>query len=443
MSLSRTEPRPAAKAGARPLSGPARPEAALPRVTIAVFLSLAAIATLLGLVLVALRQPWFMWGAALFAVLMAVGNAYGVSRRRATSDVIRTEARLRRLLTPPRRFRPTREGWWFMAITVFVGIAAMNTGNNLLYLLLGMLLSLILASGVLSESSLRGVSVTRHPPHAPQAGAPALVGITIHNTKRRQPSFSIEVEDLVHGQVLDKRCWFLKVPPGRVQRTAYRHHFPRRGLYRFSGLRLSTRFPFALFRKSRDLAEPAEVVVLPRLHPIDRPPLPLRGFAGDDPQGHLSRSGEFWGLRELRDGDDQRDVHWPQTAKRGRLMVREHEREEARRVTLFLDNALPGGAACRDEQQLAGLERAVSLCASIAAWYVERGFAARLIARGEASPWTVGKGPLERLLRQLALLPTVEGSVPFAGSPEPGVESLCVVHGASSAPAGLGRVLAA
>src|SRR5439155_22755331 len=125
------------------------------------------------------------------------------------------------------------------------------TGNNLLYLLLGMMLSLILASGILSETSLRGLSAARFPPVRLQAGRPFLMGIALTNGKRRLPSFSVEVEDLVGDTPLDKKCYFLKVPAGRQQKTSYRHAFPHRSRYLLTGLRLSTRFPFALFRKSR------------------------------------------------------------------------------------------------------------------------------------------------------------------------------------------------
>ena len=78
----------------------------------------------------------------------------------------RARARLRRWLRPPRRLEFTREGKYFVAITVGVGFAAINTGNNLLYLLLGMMLSFIIASGILSELSLRELAVMRTPPDA-------------------------------------------------------------------------------------------------------------------------------------------------------------------------------------------------------------------------------------------------------------------------------------
>src|SRR5690349_3178627 len=150
---------------------------------------------------------------------------------------------------PPRKLRVTREGKYFIGITFGVGFAAINTGNNLLYLLLGMMLSLILASGVMSEVSLRELTITRQPPAHIHARRPFLMGIGLRNGKRRLPSFSVEVEDLVDGHALDKKCYFLKLPAGRLQHTSYRHAFARRGRYTYSGFRISTKFPFALFRK--------------------------------------------------------------------------------------------------------------------------------------------------------------------------------------------------
>ena len=123
----------------------------------------------------------------------------------------------------PRRFPPTREGWWFLLATLLVGAAAVNGGINLLFLVFGMMIFLILASGVLSELCLRGLEVTRRPPAAIHAGTPYLMGIAVRNHKRQLPTFSLEVEDLVAGRPVDRRCYYLKLPAGRVQETAYRN----------------------------------------------------------------------------------------------------------------------------------------------------------------------------------------------------------------------------
>src|ERR1041384_4290983 len=69
-----------------------------------------------------------------------------------------------RRLRPPRRLSFTREGRIIVILSVGVGFAAINTGNNLLYLLLGWLLSFIIASGILSEMTLKRLTVERRPP---------------------------------------------------------------------------------------------------------------------------------------------------------------------------------------------------------------------------------------------------------------------------------------
>ena len=90
-------------------------------------------------------------------------------------------ARILRWLRPPRRLRPTRAGWNFFAITFGVGFAALNTGNNLLYLILALMLSFLVLSGVLSESALRGIRVRRRLPREFQAGAASRVVLEIEN----------------------------------------------------------------------------------------------------------------------------------------------------------------------------------------------------------------------------------------------------------------------
>jgi uncharacterized protein (DUF58 family) len=93
----------------------------------------------------------------------------------------------------PRKLKFTREGKYFLGITLGVGFAAINTGNNLLYLLLGMMLSLIIVSGVMSELSLRTLTVKRRLPARAQVGRSHLVEIEVYNNKRRVPSYAIEV----------------------------------------------------------------------------------------------------------------------------------------------------------------------------------------------------------------------------------------------------------
>jgi uncharacterized protein (DUF58 family) len=322
-------------------------------------------------------------------------------------------------LRPRRRLRLTREGRLYLAITIGIGLAAVNTGNNLLYLLLGWLLSLIVASGALSNLTLRGLAVSRRPPPRIHAGRPFLMEIALENKKRRRASYSIEIEDLAGGRPVDKRCYFLKLPPGRTQRASYRHTFHRRGVYKLDGFRVSTRFPFALFAKSREVSRSDELLVYPAIRSLGLPPARAQRL-GDAPQSKLGRRGEFFALREYREGDDSRGIHWRSTARGGRLMVREHEEEAQRRVTIELDNAV---IDTTDEALLDALEDAVSTAASLAMAYLRAGFAVRLCARGSVVPLGAGQAQEQRLLRALALLTPAAPSEPISGGPhDPHIE---------------------
>src|SRR3972149_6506725 len=81
-----------------------------------------------------------------------------------------------RMLRPPRTIRPTKEGWWFLFATLGLGFAAINTGNNLLYLLLSMLLGTIVVSGILSEQCLKRLRLYLAAPREPVGGTPAAGG---------------------------------------------------------------------------------------------------------------------------------------------------------------------------------------------------------------------------------------------------------------------------
>jgi uncharacterized protein (DUF58 family) len=347
-------------------------------------------------------------------------------------------ARWRRRLRPPRRLRFTREGRWITFLAVGVGLAAINTGNNLLYLLLGWILSFIIASGVLSEVVLRGLRIERRPPPQVHAGAPFLMEVSVSNDKRRLASFSIETEDLAGGVPLDKKCYFLKIPAGRTQRTSYRHTFLRRGRHLLDGTRLATKFPFALFRKSRDLDQPLEIIVFPVVTPM-QPPAPRALTRGDHTAIRAGRRGEFLGLREHRDGDDRRDVHWRSSARSGRLMVREYEDELARTVTVLVDNAVPAATLARlERQRLAAapgqqdadeqaVERAISAAAGLSAAYLGRGWSVELVARGVQVKAAAGRTQHTRILRALALLDLVGDDQPFTAEVSPRAESVLVV----------------
>ena len=273
-------------------------------------------------------------------------------------------------MRPPRKLKFTREGKFFVGITFGVGFAALNTANNLLYLLLGMLLALIVVSGVMSELSLRDLTVVRRLPLRAQVGRAHLVEIEVFNHKKRVPSYAIEVEDLRAAQPADKRCFFLKISPKSAQVAAYRRTPTRRGRDVHVGFRIATRFPFGLFEKSREVPAEGELVIYPAVDPVQLPPSGPGRHAGQDSSLGRGQGEDFLGLRALRDGEDPRDVHWRKTAAVGQLLARERAREARPDVMLLLDVIKPASAP---EEWDAGFERRIREIASRAVAHLKRG----------------------------------------------------------------------
>lgn len=317
--------------------------------------------------------------------------------------------RLTRSINPPRRLKFTREGRYFTGMTLLVGFGAINTGNNLLYLLLGMMLALIILSGILSESVLQKLEVHRRLPERIFAGQPALVELSLRNHKRRAPSLSIQVLEQIEGIPEAERpaAYFMRVDAASVEISQYRFVYPRRGRWKIQGVEVATRFPFELFRKSRDLGEEAQVVVYPR--PLEPPP--LVGVAAR-PQGDVRRhkvgaGSDFYGMRDYRQGDDVRDIHWKTSARRGQLILREFEEEEARTLALCLDHRwrlAPGAPKEAVDKHRDDIERSIGVCAGLAQELLARGYAVSLVTLEGRTGAGSGAGQLERILRDLALL---------------------------------------
>lgn len=320
-----------------------------------------------------------------------------------------------RITRSPRKLKLTREGKYYLGITLGVGFAAINTGNNLLYLLLGMLLSLIVVSGVMSELSLRHLSVKRRLPTRAQVGRPHLVEIEVFNHKGRVPSYAIEVEDLRAGQPADKRCFFLKISPSSAQVAAYRRTPAKRGRDHHTGFRIATRFPFGLFEKSREVTSQGDLIIYPAVDPVRLPNLigGQRGVSGGS--GGRGAGDDIYTVRPMRDGDDPRDIYWRKSAALGQRVLRERVSQVEPNVELAIDVIQPERAT---ETWSQSLEKRIREVASFAVAHLKRGDRVTVITNAgprASADKNVGADPL---LRFLALLEPVREKVATARAAE-------------------------
>jgi len=157
--------------------------------------------------------------------------------------------------------------------------------------------------------------------------------------------------------------------------------------------------------RAREVKDATEMVVYPALAVL--PPALLRGLPSPPAparQQGPSRHGELAGLRAFRPGDDPRGIHWRTSARRGMLLVREHEDDEGREATIVFDNDARSGAEA--------FELAVSRTAALCVELTRRGLAVGLVTRGSETAPSAGPGHLARLLRLLAFIAPVAGPPP-------------------------------
>lgn len=322
-----------------------------------------------------------------------------------------------------RLYRTTREGRAFIATTLGVGLAAINTGNNLLFLVFGFMMSLIVLSGVMNNIVLRGARVRRSLPDRAFVGSTCLVEISVRNDKRRMPSYSLEVEDLAAGPANTRRCYFLKIAAGTEERASYRRTPERRGWLRFHGMRIATRYPFGIGEKWRLVDAPGELLVYPALLADELVAPDLASLGQDAATLRLGAGTEIGGLRSYQDGDEARAIHWTRSATLGRLVVHEKHRDASSHLAIVLDNKKPTGVpAAWDE----AFERAISRVAALAVTAHGRDFSVEVVCRGSRSAVLMPGAGADPILRFLALLEPVpeENAPPIA----PIARSVRVLH---------------
>ncbi len=345
--------------------------------------------------------------------------------------------RLRRWLRPPRVLRPTRAGWIFFAITFGVGFAALNTGNNVLYLVLSLMLGFLTLSGVLSESALRGIEVRRRLPRELYAGDDNPVLLEIGNRQKRIPAFALVVEDLlfepaelsskgssrqeseyesrscfepVHQRSdrPDKapavgRTFALRVGPRQSEMRRYAFRPARRGPVEFAGYRVSTRFPFGLFLKFRTLEDFEQALVFPEVEPLRTPP-PI-GDAVDAGAGSATDAGlgsDVSGLRDFEPGDSLRRVHWKSSLRRGSPLVAQVEDERETQVEVTLRTATQSPSQHTTARQ--SFEQRVRRAASEVVRHLAAGLEVAVRTDSERLPFGSGDRHRRLLLSFLALV---------------------------------------
>jgi uncharacterized protein (DUF58 family) len=352
-------------------------------------------------------------------------------------------------------YEVTKAGVVYVLVTLVIGIAALNTGNNLLYIVVSAMLAAILVSGVVSALVLRGLELEVRLPEHMFAGRPVMGRIVLRNPRRFLPSFSIRVvpahrqnEKKIRKQwawerttftfplnrapehqwvrlrdwrvrrvevappppgIFEGIIYFPFLPPGADLTADLELRFERRGRYRESSFGVATRFPFAFLTKTREVALEREILVYPAIEPPDElfEILPL--VRGEWESFVRGRGSDLYRIREYMPEDSARHVDWKATAKSGSLKVREFSREDERKLCIVFDNPAAGLIS---EQ---AYERAVKLAASLAWHFSSQDAEVSFVVSGH------GRGTdLHEFLARLAVIEAQEDP-PATRAPQAGI----------------------
>jgi uncharacterized protein (DUF58 family) len=241
--------------------------------------------------------------------------------------------------------RLTRVGMGYLVFILVIGFAAINTGNNALYIALAFMFGALLVSGIASKGGLKHLGVEFESVDEAWAGRPAHGRLRIANRSwiwnlRDVVVTSAELHAPLLIPQLDRR------QSGEFDVTFC---FARRGVVHLSSVDLYTRYPFGFFLKKRRVRIDGEVVVYPKLLDESASHERFRAVEGEQYASHRPGPGpEVHSFRDYVRGDSLRHVAWKKSASLGRWIIKQTELESGRAVHVVIDPYKPRGASDDD-----------------------------------------------------------------------------------------------
>lgn len=299
-----------------------------------------------------------------------------------------------------RRYHLHIPGLVYLALTIIVGLIAINSGNNHMFWVFGVLVTGVLISGVYSGFMMRGVRIRRLDPQHGAVGEPLFMRYELTNRNWLLPIFNVQIEE---RPLADEGGWSrFMLPAGAwIMHTAARDashgeaiFWPeRRGEVRFDRVRVWTTFPFGLIKKSVSIGHPQHTLIYPRVYELRRGLLSAVMPVGPLGMRVANRAGpgdEYFGMRDYRPGDSMRQIAWKRAAGLDQLICVERTQPSPPKLRIVLNLATPTKelrTAKESEQRARAMEeRAISLAASLVRMADREGYEVGLAVMGMNVP---------------------------------------------------------
>ncbi len=336
----------------------------------------------------------------------------------------------------------TRRGALFLFLVIGLVFSTMNTGNNLLILVLSFLFAALLVSGLVSDLILQKLTISLSIPEKIHALQNVVCLVTLHNLKRYFPAFALELRSRqehprVHSDQSDffvQEKNFPYIRAGENLTLELRCSFRSRGVYPVEGFDIRTSFPFGFFSRRRNLETQGRILVYPALSDLKSLFFLYPHLQGMDELNQRGFGSSLFNIRQYQDGDSARHVDWKSTAKLNHLMVKDFAREEQSVMNLFFSSYLPERSAFALEQ----FEKVLSYLTSLADYYWKQGKSFRFVSENYEVRVSDRRSDFDELMRYLACVqPSKEDKVSELPLAPP---CILFVAGEASVPPGIPTV---
>jgi len=213
----------------------------------------------------------------------------------------------------------------------------------------------------------------------------ARVSIVLHNSSGRRTRLQL-AEEHVDYLLRDRPRFLLSaMVPGDIREVDYEIRSQVRGQFTLGPLTLRRGDPYGLATITVLLPGSTDILVLPRIEALgrERPRASGIGAEGSIPHMVALHGEDDVAVRSYREGDDLRRIHWPATAHRSELMVRQEDHPARRRAVIVLDSRAAGHEG---SGATGSFEWAVTAAASVAAHLNEHQYSLHLASNETAAP---------------------------------------------------------
>lgn len=216
----------------------------------------------------------------------------------------------------PHVIKIKKAGWIYIALCIFMGVGAVNTANNLVYIIVAIMLGFMAVSGFFGAADMNRLRVEVGLPDEIYAGRIFPVSVRLVNGRCFLPAFLIRVH--INGSDV----LFPFTDAGKESVRFAELKLDKRGRAVLGGLYVSTVFPFNFFIRYKDLKDSFDVTVFPAPVPCGAVNAGSEGSGGEN-RASKGLESELVSIRSYAAGDSMRLVHWKATARTGSLKVKE------------------------------------------------------------------------------------------------------------------------